>query len=71
MQGKAPPKFSNRIRVHREISGGWVWQLLTPDGHIVQQSAPFGEDRDGCEDDAKRQGFPVVGLSRKRGESPE
>ena len=55
----------NRIRVHRDMNGAWVWRLITPDGHIVHESEPF-EDRDACEVDALRQGAPVDGLSRKR-----
>jgi hypothetical protein len=71
MQDKRPPKDSNRIRIHQHMSGGWVWRLLTPDGHVAQESESFGDDRAACEDDAKKQGLPVVGLMRKRGESPE
>jgi hypothetical protein len=66
---KASDKFSNRVDVRQSIQDGWVWQLVTPDGHVVQQSDSFGDDRDACEHDARRQGFPVVGLRRKRGES--
>ena len=68
---KGSDRFSNRIRVHRDMRGVWVWQLVTPDGHIVRQSEPFGEDRDACEADAKRQGLPIEGLARKKRVQPE
>ena len=43
----------------------WVWELVMPDGHVVQQSEPF-EDRADCEKDARKQRLPVDGMSRPR-----
>ncbi len=60
---KSSDRWTNRIRVYKDLKGMWVWDLLTPDGHVVQQSEPF-EDRATCENQAKEQGLPVRGLSR-------
>jgi hypothetical protein len=48
----------------------WVWELVMPDGHVVQQSEPF-EDRAECEKVAKEQGLPVDGMSRPRPKKDE
>jgi hypothetical protein len=47
------------------MKGAWVWELVMPDGHVVQQSEPF-EDRGECENDARKQGYPLDGMSRPR-----
>jgi hypothetical protein len=41
----------------------WVWELVTADGHVAQQSQEFMKRAD-CEADALRQGLPVQGLAR-------
>jgi hypothetical protein len=56
---------SNRVRVRRTIANMWVWELVMPDGHVVQQSEPF-EDRANCEKAARKEGLPVDGMSRPR-----
>jgi len=43
----------------------WIWELVTPDGHVAQESKPF-DDRAVCEADAKQQGLPVEGLAKFR-----
>jgi hypothetical protein len=43
----------------------WVWELVMPDGHVVQESDSF-KDRADCENDAIKQGLPVEGMSRAR-----
>jgi hypothetical protein len=55
--------MSNRIRVRSTIGRGWVWELLTPDGHVASGSDPF-VDRAACEADALEQGLPVAGLRK-------
>ena len=47
----------------------WVWRLVTPDGHVANESEPFG-DRASCEASALEQGLPVVGLTRAARNSP-
>ena len=59
----------NRIRVRRTIKHVWVWELVTPDGHVASRSGAF-DDRALCEAEAKRQGLPVKGLARRRTKSP-
>lgn len=43
--------MSNRIKVRSTLRGGWVWDLLTADGHVASSSDAFGS-RDACEVDA-------------------
>ena len=58
--------MNNTIRVrHALASRRWLWELLTPDGHVAAASEEFA-DRDACEADALRQGLPVKGLRRAR-----
>ena len=52
----------SRTRLHPRR---WVWELVTPDGHVAHQSPPFS-NREACEANAKEQDLPVEGLSRKR-----
>ena len=66
---KLSDRWSNRIRVHLSMKGGWVWELVTSDGHVVQQSDSF-VDRTLCEAEADQQGLPVEGLARRRARSP-
>jgi hypothetical protein len=54
---------TNRVRVRRTMRSTWVWELVMPDGHVVQQSEAF-KDRAECERAAKKQGVPVDGMSR-------
>lgn len=61
---KPSDKWSNRIRVRSNMNGGWIWELVMPDGHVAQQSESFA-DRGLCEAEAKQQGLPVQGLSRR------
>jgi hypothetical protein len=61
--------MSNRIRVRSTLGRGWVWQLLTPDGHVASSSDVF-VDRDACEADARKQGLPVTGLRKGRQSKP-
>ena len=56
---------TNRVRIRRTMRNTWVWELVMPDGHVVQQSEPF-EDRAECEKDARKQRLPVDGMSRPR-----
>lgn len=42
-----------------------MWQLQTPDGHVVATSREFGS-RSACEADALTQGLPVQGLSKAK-----
>lgn len=53
------------IRVRCKLGGGWIWQLMTAEGQAVNESKDFA-DRLECEADAKLQGLPVHGLSRRR-----
>ena len=60
-------RFSTHIRVSGPFLSRWVWKLVTPDGHVANQSPPF-PTREACEADAKRQGLPVEGLSPQTAE---
>jgi hypothetical protein len=55
--------MSNRIRIRATLSRAWLWELLTPDGHVAASSAQFCQ-RNECETDALKQGLPVQGLTR-------
>ena len=55
---------SNRVRVRSTISRGWIWEMLTPDSHVVANSEVFA-DRGECEADAVKQGLPVSGRRKK------
>ena len=57
--------MSTRIRERSTISRGWVWEMLTPDRHVVANSEVFA-DRGECEADAVKQGLPVSGRRRKK-----
>ena len=57
--------MSNRIKVRSTMSRGWIWELLTPDGHVAASSEVFG-DRAACEADARKQGLPITGLRKGR-----
>ena len=62
--------MTNRIRIKsRIIDKAWTWELITADGHVVDESRAF-EDRYECEADALRQGMPIVGLSKRSRKSP-
>ena len=56
---------SSKIRIRRDMSLRWIWQLVTADGHVAHQSEPF-DDRAQCEKEAKQQGLRVDGLMRVR-----
>ena len=60
-----PMPTTNRVRVRRTISSTWVWELVMPDGHVVQQSEPF-ENRAECEKAARKEGLPLDGMARPR-----
>ena len=51
------------IRIKRTLSGVWIWELVTPDGHIAASSADF-QSRTECEADARKEGLPVYGGRR-------
>ena len=57
--------MTTRIRIRAIGDAGWRWELLTPDGHVVNATDPF-DSREACEADAKLQGFPITGLRRVR-----
>jgi hypothetical protein len=63
MNLKTKSKPPLRIRVRITMSRAWIWELLTSDGHIAQQSEDFTTRRE-CEIDALRQGLPVQGLAK-------
>jgi hypothetical protein len=49
------------IRIRRNMSSNWVWELVTADGHVAQESQQFMSRAD-CETEAVRQDLPVRGL---------
>ena len=65
MKPAGRPESSSKIRIRRDMSLRWIWQLVTGDGHVAQQSEPF-DDRTQCEKEAKQQGLRVDGLMRVR-----
>src|SRR5688572_12938907 len=56
-------KDSLSVRVRQSIGGDFVWEINTPDGHIVSTSQPF-KTRDACAEAARQHGLQVFGISR-------
>ena len=52
------------IRVRGKLGGGWIWELMTPDRHVANESEVFA-DRIDCEADAKLQGLQVSNVARR------
>jgi len=57
------------IKITGRMGYRWVWQLVTHDGHVADESWLF-DARSECEADALKQGLPVIGLSRAARSSP-
>lgn len=51
-----------QLRVRTTMSGMFVWDLMTFDGHVVNTSEPFGT-RIGCVQDAKQHKLPILGVN--------
>jgi hypothetical protein len=60
--------MSNYIRIRSSLGYRWSWQMMTSDGHVVNESEPY-TTRDSCERAALEQGLPVIGLRRKAREA--
>lgn len=54
------------LHIRTNVSGKWIWELRTSDGHVVNMSEAF-EARAECEQDARSHGF-VVAPKRIRAE---
>jgi hypothetical protein len=55
--------MANHIRIRHTMTGSWIWELVTSDGHVAGSSGGV-PDRDACEAEALEQRLPVKGLRR-------
>ena len=54
-----------RLRVRMCMDHRFVWELSTPDGHVIETSGQFS-DRDACIADAARHKLPISGVRKPR-----